>query len=204
MSENREHIIFSRKGKIHSKDEFTRDGTYMDPMNALFALYNTVDLESQLNLYFTYTFKHPRTFRHLAGKFFHLIRGARKSKGDDEAPEKTVEIKPEIFASFSYKIISRDKYMAEQLRHNIKSAYSPFVSNGKLKIRSTEKFLGLTHNQAVNFFHVPTVANFVKGLDYCVYRKLPYPTNLPNAKNTQANDLTILGLTDYRGEKITF
>jgi hypothetical protein len=204
MSENREHIIFSRKGKVHSKDEFTRDGTYMDPMNALFALYNVVDLDSQLNLYFTYTFKHPRTFKHIASKLFKLVRGARKSKGDDEAPEKTVETKPEIFASFSYKIISKDRYMADQLRHNIKSAYSPFISNGKIKIRATEKFFGLTHNQAVNFFHIPTIANFVKGLDYCVYRKLPYPTNLPTIKNTQENDLTVLGLTDYRGEKITF
>ena len=94
--------------------------------------------------------------------------------------------------------------MAEQLRHNIKSAYSPFISDGKLKIKTTEKLIGLTHAQADNFFHLPTIANFVKGLDYCVYRKLPYPTNLPTTKNTPSNDLTVLGLTDYRGEKITF
>jgi len=115
-----------------------------------------------------------------------------------------VEISPELFAAFSYKIISKDHYMAEQLRHNIKAAYSPFISNGKLKIKTTGKLMGLTHSQADNFFHLPTIANFIKGLDYCVYRKLPYPTNLPTSKNTELGDLTVLGNTDYRGEKITF
>ena len=41
-------------------------------------------------------------------------------------------------------------------------------------------------------------------MDYCVYKKLPYPVNLPTTKNTQEGDLTVIGNTDYRGEKITF
>ena len=60
------------------------------------------------------------------------------------------------------------------------------------------------HSQAVNFFHIPTMENFVKGLDYTLYRKLAYPTNLPTTKNTDPKKLTVLGNTDYRGEKITF
>lgn len=202
ISDNREHIVFAKTEKIHSKEDFTRDGSYMDPMNALFSLFNIVDLESQLNLYFTYTFKLPKTFVQTLGKIVKMVRGTRKPKEGEEA--KPAEIKPELFAEFSYKIISKDHYMAEQLRHNIKSAYSPFVSNGKLKIKPTGKFIGLTHSQVGNFFHLPTLANFVKGLDYCVYRKLPYPTNLPTTKNTDPKDITILGNTDYRGEKITF
>jgi hypothetical protein len=175
----------------------------MDPMNALFSLYNIVDQHAQLNLYFTYTFKHPRTFCYVLKKLAKRARGKRKTETGDEKESKPEE-KPEIFSSFSYKIRSKDKYMTEQLRQNIKSAFAPFVSNGKLKIKKTEKFLGMTHAQAVNFFHIPTVNNFVKGLEYCLYRKLPYPTNLPTIKNTDSNDLTILGKTDYRSEKITF
>ena len=202
ISENREHIIFDKAEKIHSKEEFTRDGSYMDPMNALFSLFNIVDLESKLNLYFTYTFSLPKTFGQKLGKIVKMVRWTRKPKEWEEA--KPVEIKPELFGEFSYKIISKDVYLAEQLRHNIKAAYSPFVSNGKLKIKPKGKFIGLSHSQAGNLFHLPTLANFVKGLEYCVYRKLPYPTNLPTPKNTEKNDITILGNTDYRGEKITF
>lgn len=202
--QNREHIVFSPKGKIYSQEDFTRDGTYMDPMNPLFSLFNIVDLESQLQLYFSYTFKHPRTIKYLLGKAWKLVRWSKKSNDDEDVAEKKRENKPEIFGAYSYKIISKDQYLKEQLRQNIRSAYSPFISNGKIRIRSTEHFNGLTHQQAGNFFHIPTVANFIKGLEYGVYRKLPYPTNLPTNKNTEESDLTVLGNTDYRWEKITF
>jgi hypothetical protein len=56
----------------------------------------------------------------------------------------------------------------------------------------------MTHSQAGNFFHIPTMENFNKGLDYTLYRKLAYPTNLPTTKNTPAAELTVLGNTDYR------
>ncbi|NOZ44534.1 MAG: hypothetical protein GXP45_05360 [bacterium] len=59
-------------------------------------------------------------------------------------------------------------------------------------------------NQAVNFFHIPTKINYFKGLDYVMYRKLPYPNNLPTLQNTSADELTILGRTDYRGEEVKF
>lgn len=198
----REHIIFPDSEKVLAKENFTKDGTYMDPMSALFALFNIVDQESTFDIYFTYTFKHPRTFEHVMGNFVKRVWGKKKNK--DGTAEAKPEIKPEIFASFSYKIRTKDVYLAEQLRQNIKSAFAPFTSNGKLKIKKSENFLGLSHAQVVNFFHIPTMANFVKGLEYCVYRKLPYPTNLPTLKNSEASDLTILGNTDYRGEKITF
>ncbi|MEI8090978.1 MAG: hypothetical protein WCG98_01695 [bacterium] len=199
IPENREHIRFSRRGKFLTKEEFTRDGTYMDPMSALFALFTTIDQESRLDLYFTYSFKHPRTLAYV----FKLLWGTRKGKSDLDAEPKKEE-KPEIFASFSFKIFSKDPYLTQQLKQNIRSAYAPFISNGKVRIWKAKKYYGLTHAQADNFFHIPMKENFVKGLDYCVYKKLPYPVNLPTLKNTQANDLTIIGNTDYRGEKITF
>jgi len=52
----------------------------------------------------------------------------------------------------------------------------------------------MTYDQSVSFFHLPTLANFTKGLEYTLYRKLPYPTNIPTTYNTpNANqELTIL------------
>jgi hypothetical protein len=61
-----------------------------------------------------------------------------------------------------------------------------------MKIKTYEKFQGMTHSQAGNFFHVPTMENFNKGLDYTLYRKLAYPTNLPTTKNTASKELTVL------------
>lgn len=64
----------------------------------------------------------------------------------------------------------------------------------------------MTYSQAINIFHLPTLANFTKGLEYTLYRKLPYPTNLPTTHNTPHADkeLTVLGKTDYRGDAVTF
>jgi hypothetical protein len=176
----------------------------MDPMNGIFSLYNMVDASSKLDIYFTYTFKLRKNFLQYMNAVFKRIREPKKKNEDGTPVEKAVEIKPEIFGSFSYKITTKDHYMKEHLKKNIIAAFSPFINNGKIKIKTSEKFHGMTHSQAGNFFHLPTLENFNKGLDYTLYRKLPYPTNLPTTKNTDIKDLTILGNTDYRGEKITF
>ena len=173
-------------------------------MNGIFSLYNMVDVNSTLNIYFTYTFKIKKNFIQYVDKIFKRIREPKK-KDEDGAPiERKPEIRPEIFGSLSYKVISKDPYIKETLKKNILAAFSPYVSNGKIKIKTSEKFHGMTHSQAGNFFHVPTMENFNKGLEYTLYRKLPYPTNLPTTNNTDKEQLTIIGNTDYRGDKVLF
>lgn len=163
-----------------------------------------VDVHTTLNMYFTYTFKIKKNFLQYMNTLLKRIREPKKKNEDGTPIEKKPETKPEIFSSLSYKIISKDPYIKEALKKNIIAAFAPFITNGKIKIKTSEKFHGMTHAQAQNFFHIPTMENFNKGLDYTLYRKLPYPTNLPTTKNTKAEELTILGNTDYRGEKITF
>lgn len=173
-------------------------------MNGIFSLYNLVDKNSQLDIYFSYTFKLEKTFLQYMSAVFKWIREPKKKNADGTPAEKEVEIKPEIFSSFSYKITTKDSYIRESLKKNIVAAFAPFISNGKIKIKTSEKFHGMTHSQAENFFHIPTMENFNKGLEYTLYRKLPYPTNLPTTENTKSQELTIIGNTDYRGDKILF
>ena len=170
----------------------------MDPMNGIFSLYNMVDANSKLDLYFTYTFKLRKNFLQFMNSVFKWIREPKKKNADGTPMEKPVEIKPEIYGSFSYKISTKDHYLREHLKKNIIAAFAPFITNGKIKIKTSEKFHGMTHSQAGNFFHLPTLENFNKGLDYTLYRKLPYPTNLPTIKNTDPKEFTMLGNTDYR------
>jgi len=204
LPQNRDWLLFSKEGNILGKEDFTRWGTYMDPMNGIFSLYNLVDKNSQLDIYFSYTFKLEKTFLQYMSAVFKWIREPKKKNADGTPAEKEVEIKPEIFSSFSYKITTKDSYIRESLKKNIVAAFAPFISNGKIKIKTSEKFHGMTHSQAENFFHIPTMENFNKGLEYTLYRKLPYPTNLPTTENTKSQELTIIGNTDYRGDKILF
>ncbi|MEI7557430.1 MAG: hypothetical protein WCJ45_00825 [bacterium] len=170
----------------------------MDPMNGIFALYGQIDAASRLDIYFTYTFKLKKNFLQFLGAVLKRIREPKAKNPDGTPAEKIVEKKPEIFGSFSYKITTKDSYLRENLKKNIIAAFAPFVSNGKIKIKTSEKFHGMTHSQAGNFFHLPTLENFNKGLEYTPYRKLPYPTNLPTKQNTNSKELTTIGNTDYR------
>jgi len=92
----------------------------------------------------------------------------------------------------SYILRTKDIYIKENTQKNITSVFSPFVSDGKIKIKKSEKYKRAAFNQVINFFHIPTKANFSKGLEYCLYRKLPYPTNIPTPDNRDEKDLTIL------------
>ena len=173
-------------------------------MNGIFSLYNMVDQNSRLDIYFTYTFKLKKNFLEYINAVFKWIWEPKKKNEDGTPIAKTAEIKPEIFGSVSYKIITKDPYIKESLKKNIVAAFAPYISNGKIKIKTSEKFHGMSHSQAGNFFHLPTLENFNKGLEYTLYRKLPYPTNLPTEKNTESKELTIIGNTDYRGDKVLF
>ena len=162
VPKSREWLLFSKEGKITTKEEFTRDGTYMDPMNGIFALYNLVDASSKLDIYFTYTFKLKKKFLEKLAKIFTRIREPKKKNEEEGNPEKKADIKPELFGSVSYKIYSKDNYLVENLKKNIIAAFAPFISNGKIKIKTREKFHGMLHTQADNFFHIPTMSNFNK------------------------------------------
>ncbi len=52
--------FFSRKstsGVMKTKEEFTKDGSYLDPMTDIFAVFQNVDRNSTLKIAFEYTFK---------------------------------------------------------------------------------------------------------------------------------------------------
>jgi hypothetical protein len=134
----------------------------MDPMNGVFSLYGLVDVNSKLDLYFTYTFKLKKDFFQYVNSVLKWIWEPKKKNEDGTPVTKPVEEKPEIFGSFSYKITTKDHYLRDHLKKNIIAAYAPFITNGKIKTKTSEKFHGMTHSQAGNFFHLPTMENFVK------------------------------------------
>lgn len=58
----------------------------------------------------------------------------------------------------------------------------------------------MIRDEAVNFFHLPSKDSYTKSLDYITYRKLPYPSNIPTVDNSEKNQVTLIGMTDYKGE----
>ncbi len=198
---NRDFIRFSEDWILHSQATFTKDWTYMDPMKDILSLYNNIDKDSKLNIYFDFKFKKKKN---ALQKVWWLIKRARwATKKVEEKKDENIP-KEEILSSMSYIIRTKDIYLKETMQKNIISVFAPFVSDGKIKIKKSEKYKRAAFNQAINLFHIPTKANFSKWLEYCLYRKLPYPTNIPTPDNRDEKDLTILWDTDYRWEKVRF
>ena len=47
----------SNDAVLKLKDDFSKDGSYMDPMNEIFATFQGLDKDSVLKIVFEYTFK---------------------------------------------------------------------------------------------------------------------------------------------------
>lgn len=193
----KKYIVFRRKAEINDKSFFTKDWSYMDPMRDLLALFGNVASTDNLTIEFQYKFKKRKNL------FWYIKELAKLARWKDkDKVEEVVEDKKELFLSIAYSLDSKDSFAHKSIDSNIKAALTQF--GAKMKIKTEQKFHPMKFDQAVNFFHIPTKENFVKWLEYTVYRKLPYPTNLPTKKNTPENELTILGKTHYRGEAIEF
>lgn len=204
ISKEQTYITQKDDAKVLKKDDFVRDGTYMDPLTTILSVYNNIDSESSLDISFTYTFKLNKNFFEKVKAIVNRFWKAKPKT--EEWKEIEQESKPDLFMFIWYKISSQDKFLLETIEANLQSAFATFFEWGKIKLNKKPKTIPMNYSQSVNFFHLPTVANFTKWLEYTLYRKLPYPTNIPTVHNTPnaEKDLTILGKTDYRGDAITF
>lgn len=200
VPQKRNFIRFSEVWTIKTQADFTKDWTYMDPLKDILSLYNNIDKDSKLNIYFDYKFKHKKNIFQVVWWF---VKRARWAKNKKEVPEEN-ELKKDVLMSISYAVRTKDLPSKEWIERNIIAVMSPMISDWKIKIKKSEKFQRTWFNQIINFFHIPTKANFSKWLEYTLYRKLPYPTNIPTPNNRDIKDLTILWDTDYRWEKIRF
>ncbi len=194
----KKYIVFKKNAEINDKNFFTKDWSYMDPMRDILSLFGNIAATDNLAIEFKYKFKESKNIIKYIQDFIKLIWWSKKND-EENKEEKNVN---EVFLSISYALESKDSFAIKNTDSNFKAALTQF--GPKIKIKTSPKFHWMTFDQATNFFHVPTKANFVKWLEYTVYRKLPYPTNLPTVKNTPENELTILGKTHYRWEAIEF
>ena len=193
---------------LKTKDEFTKDWSYLDPMNDIFAVFQNVDKDSNLRIEFDYTFKLEEDdftkfmWKMKKGmKIFLGTYGKKQETKDTDAPK---EEPKDLLMSVRYSIKTKDPYTKEGLSKLLSSVFAPFLSSWSFEKKEIREWMPVSFSQAINMFHLPTKANFVKWLDYTLYRKLSYPTNIPTPDNTPEKELTLLGDTDYRWDKIRF
>jgi len=202
------YIEYEKSDTVLTKQDFTKDWSYMDPMNDIFALLQNIPKEWTLSIYFSYTFiKHPSLLSKLWQWTVFLVNKIRWNSPDELSKKEQEEEdanKPRIYLSIGYAMRDIEQDVRNPLRSDIISAFSPFSGSGKITIKEQPVYNHFTFGQVVNFFHLPTMTNFVKWLSYISYKKLPYPTNLPTTDTGGNEEMTLLGTTDYRAESIEF
>lgn len=200
------YIAYGEKDVIATDKDFTKDGDYLDPMKDIFSVYENIDQMNNITLQFTYSFKKkddPRKkYVDMIKKFISFLAKKEEKKEGEEKKEEDEGMKFGLSIGFGTSIT--DPTRQQGVKMAMKSLFNKFVQKGGASIVPESKSVKLTLPQLVNFFHLPTNDYFIKSLDYSVYRKLPFPSNLPTPENVEKNALTLLGKTDYRGLESRF
>ena len=205
LGTDRNYMGMSNDAVLKLKDDFSKDGSYMDPMNEIFATFQGLDKDSVLKIVFEYTFKIEEddltVFLNKLGKMITYLWNGWAKKTEEKPEEKPVI---DLYMNMRWNLTTSDPYVKESITSVLGSVFAPFLAKGSFEKKPKPQWLPVRFAQVINLFHLPTKVNFVKGLEYTVYRKLPYPTAIPTPENTPAKELTVLWDTDYRGDKIRF
>lgn len=205
LGTDRNYMGMSNDAVLKLKDDFSKDGSYMDPMNEIFATFQGLDKDSVLKIVFEYTFKIEEDdltiFLNKLGKMITYLWNGWAKKEEEKPEEKPVI---DLYMNMRWNLTTSDPYVKESITSVLGSVFAPFLAKGSFEKKPKPQWLPVRFAQVINLFHLPTKVNFVKGLEYTVYRKLPYPTAIPTPENTPAKELTVLWDTDYRGDKIRF
>ena len=208
ISKERNRIELPKDTRFKDISSFQKEWNYLDPMNDILSLFQNVPNDATLNLFFDYTFKLEESARKQAwDTFAKVVKWARSTsdKKDEKVEENSEKIENQIYFSFAYSLSTENPLTADAIKMNIQSALAPFISKGSCDFKPRRIRHYCRFSEVVNFFHIPTKNNFVKWLDYTLYRKLPYPTNIPALESfADTKKLTIIWDTDYRWDKIRF
>ena len=208
VSKKRHWVKIKKDARFRDSSMFQKEWSYLDPMNDILSLFQNVPNKSILTLFFDYTFKLEESpIKQAFNAVSKVIQRAwaPSENKDDKSEKKVEEIKDEMLFSLSYSLISNDSGTVDAVKSNLLSAFAPFITKWLPEFKSKRIWHHCRFSEVVNFFHIPTKANFVKWLEYTLYRKLPYPTNIPAVdKVWDSQKLTLLWDTDYRWDKIRF
>lgn len=197
-------FIDRKWANIYSDLDFNKNWQYLDPRKDVLSLYDNINQGDSLTILFIYKFGNKKW----------LLENIWKSinKVSEEMSEKWVvkEVKKEdnniqfkLWVWYTNTIW--DQYIRQQVDNNIKSVFWKYNNKWSVWISTNNKTVDLNINQAVNFFHFLEKEHNINGLEYALYRKLPYPTNLPDFnKVSNKNELTVIWTTDYRYDKKLF
>lgn len=204
----------SKHSYFYNKKYFEKDWNYIDPFQNILSFFNCVDENSIVNIYFKIKFVHSKNIAKKVlfwlKKLYYLLWYSSKQSHELWYANIGFDWKwlikkyPDLYFSIWIWQSTTDKKLKASRLDDLQTIFWWFISNWKIRLTKKEKFTPWSFNQIINFFHIPLWNYFVKWLDYVLYRKLQYPSNLPTLNNTEKNEITVLWKTDFRWKSIEF
>ena len=209
ISKDRNWVSIENDARFRDLSMFQKEWNYLDPMNDLLSLFQNVPKNDVLTLFFDYTFKLDESVlkqaRNTVAKVVKRAWAPSENKDEKKDGENPTKIENQIYFSLSYSLTTDNSLTKEAVESNLLSVLAPFITKWSCKFKQRRIWHFCRFSEVVNLFHIPTKTNFVKWLEYTLYRKLPYPTNIPALESSpDSNKLTLLGDTDYRWDRIRF
>ena len=208
VSKERNWVNIDNDARFKDLSDFQKEWNYLDPMNDLLSLFQNIPSDSTLTLFFDYTFKLEESAWQQAWEVFKKIikrAWAPTVKKEEKSEDKNAKLENQIYFSLSYSLTTDNWATASAVEWNLASVLAPMITKWSCEFKPKRIRHHSRFSEVVNFFHIPTKINFVKWLEYTLYRKLPYPTNIPALDSyPDKNKLTLLWDTDYRWDKIRF
>ena len=209
ISKDRNWVELPRETRFRDLSSFQKEWSYLDPMNDLLSLFQNVPNDATLTLFFDYTFKlEESAWKQAWDTFAKVVKWAWATpdkKDEKKDGWEANKIENQIYFSLSYSLTTDNSVTKDAIEGNLLSVLAPFITKWSCEFKQRRIWHYCRFSEVVNLFHIPTKVNFVKWLEYTLYRKLPYPTNIPALENNpNPEKLTLLWDTDYRWDRIRF
>lgn len=206
LPQRKKYIQFSSDAEFYEATDFQKWWTYVDPFKDILALFSGIDAKEFWAIRFTSKFKKKESWFTKILQFFYsfftLFVPKTKENEDKESEDEENKDRKKIWNDVKFSIEyfldfdSSIKYKSfdEEILH----VFDKFLQKGVVKSSSRKSSVKTNIGAFINMFHIPTNEYQQRSLHYIEYRKLPAPYGLPNPKNSDHNDLTVLGTTDRR------
>lgn len=99
-----------------------------------------------------------------------------------------------IFSAYS----TEHNHLDVEVVEDIQSSVNNFFGHAE------DPSANLTTEEISSFFHAPDPSSKIRGVNWLFSCKAEAPMNLPTSKNTPAGEISVFGVTNFRGKQVEF
>lgn len=203
FSPPRWYLRFSSGCEFFDAAEFSKWWSYVDPFKDVLSFYFSVPEEGNLTIDYAAVFKvklpwYKAIFKWLGKQLSPKEKGDKEDVKDQSQHKEIKQSGRDVKFYISYWYTKIKWHTRKELEANVPNLFAKFLREWSVKTKSQKRNVYANVSAFINLFHIPTKINPNKSLRYIPYRKLAPPVDVPTQSNTNEDELTYLGTTDFK------